>query len=214
MKLLARDKQRLQWAVTAVIGGAAVLYACTHLFIRPLRQAKVEGLNQLAKYQERIDQATGDLRSLASIRAEVGTLQEAVATATNLYVLRPVLGSTLVTVQNFIDPIAQECGLQIDSCAERGRMEVPVNMKDAVVTIERYLTEITATGPYTAVRAFVMALEKTNSYVCVTDVEIIGQPGDVLKHKARICVEWPVFGQPRAPAPVRPGAASRTEDEL
>ena len=213
MKLDARDKLRLQWGVTILIGGAAVLYACTQLMILPLRHARVEGMNRLAKYQERIDRATIELRGVDGIRAEVSRLRADVDTATNLFLLRPVLGSTLVTVQNFVEPIAQECGLQIDSCAERGRNEMPVNMKDAVQTIQRYLTEVTATGPYAAAREFVAALEKTNAYVCVTDVEVVGQAGDVCKHKIRICMEWPVAGQQKAPAPVHDKAASPTEDD-
>lgn len=214
MKLDARDKQRLQWGVMILIGGVAVMYACIQLMILPLRHAREDGMNRLAKYQERIDRATTDLRGMAGIRADVIKLQEAVNTATNLYVLRPVLGSTIVTVQNFIEPIAQECGLQLDACAERSRMEMPVNTKDAVQTIDRYLTEIAAIGSYAAVRDFVVALEKTNDYLCVTEVEILGQ-ADVRRHKVRVCMEWPVAGQPKAaPAPVREKAAPRTEEAL
>ena len=214
MKLDTRDKQRLQWGVMILIGGTAVLYACIQLMILPLQHAREDGMNRLAKYQERIDRATLDLRGMTGIRAEVDRLREAVKTTTNQYVLRPVLGSTIVTVQNFIEPIAQECGLQLNACVERSRMEMPVNTKDAVQTIDRYLTEVTAIGPYATVRDFVVALEKTNAYLCVTEVEILGQ-ADVRKHKVRVCMEWPVEGQPKAaPAPVREKAAPQTEEDL
>ncbi len=213
MKLDARDKLRLQWGVTILIGGAAVLYACTQLMILPLRHAREAGATRLAKYQDRIERAAIDLQGMDGIRAEVSRLRREVDTATNLFLLRPVLGSMIVPAQNFVEPIAQECGLQIDSCAERSRNAIPVNMKDAVQTIERYLTELTASGPYAAVWDFIAMMEKTNAYVCVTDVEIFGQSGDVSKHKIRICMEWPVAGQHKAPAPVREKAASPTEDD-
>ena len=207
MKLSARDKQRLQWGVLAVIGGAAVLYAYIHLLVGPLRQDRVDGLNQLADSQDQIDQAVVDLRGLDSAKAEVAKLQAALAVATNRFVIRPVLGSTLVSVQSLVEPIAQACGLQMESCVERGRMEVPVSKKDAGFVIERYQMEVTAGGDYAAVRDFVQALEKNNEYVCITDVEILPRADNTLKHKARICMEWPVFGEHKVEA--APPAKSR-----
>ena len=216
MKLSAHDRQRLQWGLAVLIGGTAVLYAYIHLMIVPLMQVRVEGLNRLAEYQEQIDKATLDLRSLEAVKAEVATLQAGLAVITNRFVICPVLGSTLVTVQSIVEPIAQECGLRIESCVERGRMEAPVNKKDAGFVIDRYLVELTGSGEYAAVRDFVQTLEQTNAYVCVTDVEILGRGEDAMRHKARICMEWPVFGEHKAaeaaPARARAGVGARMED--
>lgn len=204
MTLSLRDKQRTKWALLVLVGGASVLYAVLHLLIRPLMQSRVEALNKLAECQERIDRASADLHNAAGVQAEVARLRDALSVATNRYVIQPILGSTLVTVQNVVEPMAAACGLQIDSFVERGRNEVPVNKKDAVMTIERYLMEISAVGSYASARGFLQEVEKTNIYVCVTDVEILGRNEDPARHRIRICMEWPVFGPNKAPeSPVR-----------
>ena len=205
-----RDQQRLMWGAAALIGGLAVLYAYIHLLVLPLVQQRVDGLNRLADYQEKCDKATLELRSLNTVTAEVAKLQADLTVITNRFVVRPVLGSTLVSVQSVVEPMAQACGLQVDSCVERGRMESPVNTKDASFVIDRYLMELTGIGEYAVVRDFVQAVEQTNRYVCVTDVEVYGRAEDAMKHKVRICMEWPVFsarkGEPAA------AVAPRTED--
>jgi hypothetical protein len=156
-------------------------------------------MNGLTSYQEWIDKATSDLRSLPSAKDEAARLQREIRDATNRFVIVPVLGSTLVTVQNVMEPIAAENGLQIESFVERGRVELPVSKKDAGMTIERYLMEVTLSGSYGAVRGFLQSIEKANEYVCVSDVEILGRGDSPAVHKVRIGMEWPVFGEFHAP---------------
>ncbi len=195
MKLSERDKRRFLWALLIVLGVAAVLYSSINLFILPLRQSKVSALGRLDKLHEQIMQAEADLHGLDAIRAEVGRLQAGLEGSTNHFVLRPLLaGNLLVPLQNLVEPMAKASGVQIDAWSERGRMEMPVNKKDATMTIDRYQVELALTGPYAAVREFVLALERTNAYVCVTELEILGQAADVQKHKIRLGMEWPVFG--------------------
>ena len=198
MKLSARDKQRLQWGLMALGGGAGLLYAFVQLLIFPLMQVRVEEKAKLEDYQGRIDKARVAQRELAGDSNEVVRLQAYLAVATNRYVVIPVLGSTLVSVQNIVEPIAAACDLQIESYAERGRNELPLKSKDVGVIIERYLMEINVVGSYAAVRDFLQAVETTNACVCVTDVEIVGRSDDPFRHKTRICMEWPVFGERKA----------------
>ena len=184
--------------------------------ILPLAHVRDEGKRSLNDYQDQIDQATLDLRGLAAAKAEAVKLQAELVVATNRFVIRPVLGSTLVTVQNIVEPMAADCGLQVESFTERGRVEMPVDKKEAGFTIERYLMEVAAAGSYAAVRDFVLAVEQTNECVCVTDVEITGRNDLPGKHRVRICMEWPVFGEHKdaetAPAPAaRARNRGRTE---
>jgi len=198
VKLSAHGKQRLFLGLAILIGGAAILYAYINLLILPLRQTRIEGMNILAENQDKIDKAKNVLQTLASVKADVGRLQEDLAVATNQFIIRPVLGSTLVTVQNAIEPIAQKCGLQVDSCVERGRMEIPGTYTAAGFVVQRYLVELTAVGAYATVRDFVQTLEQSNACVCVTDLDVTGRAEDVVKHKVRICMEWPVFSERKA----------------
>jgi hypothetical protein len=199
VKLTERDKRRAQWAVLSMLAVAGVIYGSINLFIRPLRQSRTTAMNKMAALQEQIDQAELDLKDLESIQAEVDRLQAGLAATTNRYVLRPLLaGNLLDPLQNLVEPMAREHGIKIDSWSERGRTETPVNKKDATMLIDRYQIELSMTAPYAMVRDFVLALERTNSYVCVTDLELIGQAADVQRHKVRMGMEWPVFGVPVA----------------
>lgn len=218
MKLSARDRQRVRWCLTTLVGVAAVLYACINLLISPLRQVQIAEQNKLAFYNEQLDTARDGLRDLAADSNEVVKLQSELDVATNRFVVRPVLGSTLVSVQGIVEPIAAACGLQIESFAEHGRNEMPLSAKAAGVIIERYLMEVAVVGSYAAVRDFLQAVETTNAYVCVTEVEILGRGENPAKHRARICMEWPVFGVRKGkaaeppPAHNRAASGARTEE--
>jgi len=213
VKLSARDKQRLSRALMKLIGGAAVLYASINLLILPLIQVRGTEMNKRGYFLEKIDTATHDLRDLAADKAEVAKLQAELDVATNRFVVRPVLGSTLVSVQNIVDPIAAACGLQIESYAEHGRTELPVDAKNAGIVIERYLVEVAVAGSYASVRDFVQAVETANEYVCVTEIEIVGRVESPAKHRIRISMEWPVFGvrKPVEPPPPVHRRAERAE---
>lgn len=207
MKLSTHNKQLLQrgLAMTGIVGG--VLYACFHLLVNPMRQVYGQELRQLETCTDKIKGAQIGLRDLAVVSNEVFRLQAELGVATNRFVLRPVLGSTLVNVQGIVEPIAAACGLQIDSWAERGRTAIPVEAKDAGVVLERYALEIGASGSYAAVRDFLQALEKANPYVCVTEVEILGRPENPAIHRIRIGTEWPVFGERKETPPGNKPAA-------
>ena len=208
MKLTTSNKHLLQRSLT--VGGIVIgtLYACFHLLVNPLRQVQVQELGRLQNCTEKIELASKSLRDLPAVSNEVARLRAELDVSTNRFVIRPVLGSTLVNVQGLVEPIAATCGLQLDSWTERGRNAIPLDAKDEGIVQERYLVEIGVSGSYAAVRDFLQALEKANAYVCVTEVEILGRAENPAIHRARICMEWPVFGERKEePAPAKkPGA--------
>jgi hypothetical protein len=201
VKLSPRDKQRLQWALAILVGGGALVYVFVIQLILPLTHSKVQNLALLAKYKDDGLRDMKDLRSLTRDKEECAKLWRELNTITNRFVIRPVLGSTKVTVQSIVEPLAAECGLVLESVDERGQSEVPVNKKAAPLTMDRYLLEISAVGSFAAARDFVTAIEKTNEFVCVSDVEISGREGTPDKHKVRICMEWPVVGEVKVVEP-------------
>ena len=213
MKLSTRDKQRLQWGGLILVCGTAILYAYINVLIIPFIDSRAEGKKQLEECTAKIAEATNALCKLSAVSNEVARLQAEISVATNQFVIRPVLGSTLVSVQRVIEPMALACGLQLESCVELGRMDVPVNKKDAGFVIDRDLVALTAIGSYDAVRDFVQTLEETHEYVCVTEVEVVGRGENVQKHKLRICTEWPVWGERKADAASANGRAAAAAEE-
>ncbi len=207
MNISARNKQLLQrgLTMTIIVGGA--LYSCFRLLINPMLQVHAQELSQLQSCTDKIKGAQVGLRDLAVVSNEVFRLQAELGVATNRFVIRPVLGSTLVNVQGFVEPIAAACGLQIESWTERGRTAIPVEAKEAGIVLERYALEIGASGSYAAVRDFLQALEKANPYVCVTEIDMQGRPENPAIHRVRICAEWPVFGERKETPPENKPAA-------
>lgn len=219
MKLSARDRQRLQWAVLGLLGGGGVLYAYVNLLVLPCIQAKADGKKQLEVLGDEISSAKLDLAKRAVVVAEYEKLRQDLAVATNRFVLRPVLGSLLESVQKIVLPLAAQTGVEIENCVERGRMEIPgAGKKEPALVFERYAMEVAVVGSYANIRDFIAAVEQTNEYVCVTDIDIQGRVESPRRHRASIRMEWPVFSE-RKPDPAKAAAATggspagKTEDE-
>lgn len=202
MKLSAHDKQRLRWSAGIAAGLAGVLYAYFQLLIRPMVQVRDADREESTFLRAQSDQARIDLREAAATRRDVAVLQQELELATNRFVLRPVLGSLLMSAQRLLEPLALDNDLQIDSCVEKGRVELPAGRSDKERVFERYAMEVTVQGSYHGVVGFLMALERTNTYVCVSDIDIQGRPENPLRHKTTIRMEWPVAAErhPLTPA--------------
>lgn len=208
MKLSARDRQRLQWGFAIVIGGGAVVYAYFHLLVSPLVRERTENRARLASLEEKADQAKMALNGIDILRREYAGLHSELILATNRFVLRPVLGSTIVTVQNLLDPLAQECNLQLDSCVERGNMDIPIPKKTGDLQFERYAMEVAFIGSYRNVCDFVAAVERTNAYACVTDIDVQARAEDPSRHRVTVRIEWPVYSPVSSKTGVAAGPAA------
>jgi len=200
MKLSAHDKQRLRWLAAGVAGVAGVLYAYVQLLILPLMTVRDANRGECALLREQSEQARVDLLDAAATRRDYAALQQELDVATNGCVLRPVLGSLLMSAQRLLEPVAQDNGLQVDTCVEKGRVELPTGKSDKDRVFERYAMEITVQGPYQGVTGFLNALERTNAYLCVTDLDIQGRPENPLRHKTTLRLEWPVAVEHHPPS--------------
>lgn len=194
MKLTPQDKRFLMQAAAAVVGGAAVIYAGVHLIFRPLLTSRAADCRDLEVLQDRINEAETALRDEQTPRGEHRKLQADLEAATNNFVLRPVLGSLLMEVQNQLDPVAQRCQVQMDPCVERGRMEIPGQKQDKGLFFERYVMDVSLKGSYAALRSFVDEIERMNPYVCVAEIAIQGRRETPSVHHARFTLEWAVSG--------------------
>jgi len=199
MKLSGHDKKRLRWGVGILLGGAGLLYAYVHLVLTPLVVARDANRNEDDTLRAEIEQSRVDFCDATTLRQEAATVQEAYTTDTNLFVLRPVLGSLLMGAQRLLEPVAQDCGLQMDPCVEKGRFEIPPRRGDGEKRFERYAMDVTLQGSYRALADFIRTLERTNAFLCVSDIDIQGRPENPLRHKATIRIEWPVAVENRLP---------------
>ena len=176
MKLTPRERQRAQrWTITLAVV-ACMLYAYVHLLIQPLVRVRVRDSEELQELQGNIERAEGDLATAAALGQEHARLVTELIVATNRFVLRPTIGALLATCQNLLDPLAAAYGLTTDVYLEKGRQEIPGVKKDGNILFERYAMEVSMQGSYDSLRTFLADLERTNSYVCVTDIDVLGGP--------------------------------------
>lgn len=195
MNISPRNRKRLIWLMTLACIGE-ILYAYMHYFVQPVRNGCEQDLDKIQALQEKIDHAENNLHGADSVVKEHTVLRDELGLATNRFVIRPVLGSLLESVRNLLEPIARQSGAQIEICSERGRLEIPGNKKDGIVNFDRYAVDVTLVGTYRAIREFVTAVEHSNPYACVTDIDIQRRVDMVTHHKAIIRIEWPVFAEP------------------
>jgi hypothetical protein len=212
MKLSARDRQRLPWILVALGSSGILLYAYLHFLVQPIMQARAAGCAQLGTLRDMIAQAERDLQSAAAQQAEFDTLQADLTAATNRLVLRPVLGSLLMSAQSELDPTAQACGLSVEgSYLERGRTEIPAMQRGAASAFDLYAMELNASGSFAALRDFLAEVERTNRFIGVTELVVLARPENPLRHRITVRLEWPVFGERRPAADKgRPGNGPRT----
>lgn len=197
MNLSARNRKRLMgFMIFACVG--VVLYSYVVFFVQPLRKAYTDDDAKSKELQEQNDKAEKDLRSAANVEKEYKALREELIVATNRFVLRPVLGSLLISAQNVVDPIARKSEVHVESYSEQGQSPIPGNKKDGQINFDRYALDVTLVGTYRAIREFVIAMEQSNPYVCVTEIDIHRREDIVTHHPARIQIEWPVFSETKA----------------
>jgi len=203
----------MQWCLSylaAVVAGVlALLYV-----IQPMNRQRAKIEAELEKRLRATDQALESVRNLSETRQQHAMLVEALGTETNLYVLRPVLGS--FPVQRDIYRLAAETGFNLSLVRElgktptpakaaAGRARTPASRKPAPNKSEqagaescfaRYVVDVTGEGSYAAALALVERLERENPYCGVTALTIRGLPNTIARHRVSLTLEWPVAADP------------------
>ncbi len=211
MKLDFSALSRSQIGVLAAFGLVIVVLTAAFLIIVPMRKRTAALREDYNQSLARNNQALENVRKVKHLEALFETLSSQLATETNLYLLRPVLGS--YPVQRNIYRLAADTHLQVESVRELSLVTTPYEPpKDAtpapatrrrgakplpVTTAQpslfaRYTVELVGKGSLVAIAQLLERLENENPYCGVTALTISAASATPETHRLSATLEWPV----------------------
>ena len=208
MKIPEKYRTTLVMAVAiliCVLLGVGVFYA-----VRPWYVSRQSMKKEHMELRAKIDKALLELRAEERVRAEYETSAQEMTQISDHYVLHPVLGSFVLAARARLEPLADKTPrFEIINIREApvkakikgivkkaGMADKPKKPKKtaapAAHVYKGYSAEVTALGGYESLNLFVRLVEESNPYLCITGLQIKGQPETPAQHKLVMLVEWPI----------------------
>lgn len=194
MKLPESKRDRKLLLAGAGIAVVAFAYLGWSLAWVPMKQAQARDQARQEELSAKITKAERELRmapafarQCADARAELGSL-------VSNRLLRPILGSYQLSLQERLGPIIRASGFQLAAITPIGNQPLPA--RESTGTFACYLTEITGTGSFDVICRLIETLLTANPYIHVTEITIQSQGKERPEtHRASIRIEWPVLAQ-------------------
>jgi hypothetical protein len=211
-----------------ILLGVGVFYA-----VRPWYVSRQSMKREHAELRVRIDKALQELRSEERVRAEYEAGALDMRQLSDHYVLQPVLGSFVLAARARLEPLADKTPrfeiINIREAPAKAKIKGAVKKAGSADKLKKakgaaaapakrvykgYGAEVTAAGGYEALTLFVRLVEESNPYLCITDLQVKGQPETPAQHKLVMLVEWPIEPPEEAePAADGKGAAKSKAGE-
>ncbi len=192
MKLPTSPKERNQMLV---LGGVLVLlaaYAAVNLTVLPVLRSSASLRREQDELQERLKLAEQASRRLPRLTQEHGNLMSELASLTNTYLLRPVLGS--YQVQDLVDSFAKGTGFTVGSVREVGKQEIPRKQiaAQAPATFMRLAVDVNGIGSYSNILMMIRQMEQMNPHIGLAELLVASQGDTPERHRVFLRLEWPI----------------------
>ena len=203
MKLPQSKKERIRFLVLVACGAIMAIAMVVQFAITPFLASRRALQTELDDYQQKLQKARKELSFTAVIQREYDEATNQIGRIAAENVLRPILGSYLVGVTEFVEATAKEVGCKLNEVQEIGVQEFPSGgAKNAGPAAYRsYSIQIGVLAPYGDICTFLEKLERSNPYLCVTEIRITGQPDAPERHRVQMRLEWPIEVQESKPIP-------------
>jgi hypothetical protein len=183
--------------------------------VLPLRNAQRTQSERVAALKARIAEAERVVANMPLAREEYERIGNALAAATNRFIMRPILGS--YPAQRTIHRLAGLSSFSVESVREQGVQPTPRKTpvrasgkrgagkkKDAAKTepacFARYVVDLGGEGRYVDIIDLIERLEQQNPYMGVIALNVRAVTASPERHRVKMRLEWPV----EAPAPASP----------
>ncbi len=212
MKLPADKAERNKLLAVVVILLVACIYVAYTFGLGPLLSNRKRDAQRRVELIDLLWQAERDIELLPHNRKTNQDLATAILKASDeeQHVLRPNLGNYLLVAKDTIRTHADRLGIRLGTVTEtappvvaraRKTDEPAPDLKTAFVP---YTVNVTLTEGFQAVARLVRALEEDNPLLCVTRLDIVGQPDrSPRQHLISMDVTWPVWADETAPDRLR-----------
>lgn len=192
MKLPTSPKERNQMLVLGGLLALLAAYAAVNLTVLPVLRSSASLRRELGELQEQLKLAEQSSRRLPRLTQEHAKLTVELTTLTNTYLLRPVLGS--YQVQDLVDSFAQGTGFTVGSVREVGKQEVPRKQTaaQAPATFMRLAVEVNGSGSYSNVLMMIRRMEQMNPHIGLAELLIASQADTPERHRVFLRLDWPI----------------------
>lgn len=204
MKLPENRTERIKVLSLIVIGIVGVTYALVVGIFSPLMNKKSQYLEALVTKSRDLETAQATIsRASRNERANIARLKEILAVTERPHtILRPRLGNYLLEATEILEAHAQAAGIELDSINEIGSDVLPSSAgKDAgtAKALKGYTVSVRATGTMHNLITLLASLERSNPYLAIVKLDIVGNKATPESHTLSLDVQWPVWKDSSAP---------------
>jgi len=175
-----------------VVGGLLALY---FYVLGPFLKKRGQSEDELSTIEANIQKARQAMQGESKLRAEYEEAMDQLRATMTDIVVSP--DSPLSWVTEKVYAVARGVGVDVRSI---NPVRLPDSAWEALVKAGRYLrpygVQITLEASYAQVLDLIEAFERSNPFLCVNGVTIIGQDQNVTRHLVTLVVEWPMWGRP------------------
>jgi hypothetical protein len=208
MNLPKGRKERIQLLVFVVIVATIVVYLGLRMGLQPMLKGREEARKELDELVRKLDRTKMEFRYLPQTQIEHSAALSNLNAIAAEYVLQPVLGSYLIGVTEPVESAARMCGLEIASVVEVGFHSMPTEKKrdGSSFAYRTYSVQVTGTGTFDELVAFLRLMEQRNPYLCVSSMDILARADNPERHRVMLRLDWPIRAeQVLTPAPEAEG---------
>lgn len=192
IKFQDMSKEQKQKVALGAIVVIATLFACKQFVIAPMLENRAKSREEFETLKAKLVQASVVIRNEAETKRRFNESRASLTQAHRDHI--PSADNSLAWATRTIYSQARSLGLDIESVSET---DVDVSGFIAKEQTKRsfkpYAVRISTACGYAQLAEFVRALEEKNPYLCITSIQINGQPNSPERHMVSIVVEWPTW---------------------
>lgn len=194
MKLPENKKDRRLLLAFVVITMIALAYLGWTVGWVRMQKARIQDSTKKEELTGKISKAERELKLASGYAGKYTGAQAEFNAIVSNRLLRPILGSYQLSLQERLTPVIRNSGFQLAAVTPIGKQPFPV--RDNTGTFACFLVEITGTGSFDVICKLIDALQAVSPCIQVTEITIQGQDKDKAeKHRASVRIEWPVLAQ-------------------
>ncbi len=194
MKLPEDKTERAKVLFVAVVGGVAMIYGAIFGIGNPIVSQTRESKERKQKLTDDVTQAKAMAKRIQTIRTENAAVLREISEVVSQYLLRDTHGNFLIGARRLIQQAAGT-----NAAAVMAVEEVGVSVLDRSDDPEKknvfkaYTARVVVRSGYTQFTRIVRQLEEANPYLCVSQLDILPDEKDRLRHQIGFYVQWPIW---------------------
>jgi hypothetical protein len=213
MKLPENKSERAKVIVLIVAGSAGVLYGAVFGVAKPI-------LGQIGKTRGKMDTLAQDLQQAKTLAARIPKTREEnarilreVRQNTDRHMLRDTHGNYLIGAKRIIEQGAAQAGVDLKAVEEIGVSVMDRGVgggPESAGAFKAYTARAAVRAGFYELVCLVETLEKANPFLCISQLDVVADEKDPLRHQIALHVQWPIWSSPAREEDLRKQIAGET----